>query len=854
MVADSWPSDARRSWSSANKPDCRVSSRAEASPPSPSARALLEGCPIAAALIAIGPPARLAAVNPPWRSLWREHDPDLAAANGLPLDRLLAASVDAAGSAALRAAVGDGRPVDLLLAVDRLGPSVLRAWGCRLDDHYLLVLDQLADPDGLASGWKLPAGAFDPATEFRYTAALAADGSWRITAAVPDFRGVLGLADATEGWLGRAASGDRRALRSRHLRLLAGTAQSLRYAVELEDGRRLTLDDTAVPVRHPLSDEVIGLLGHVRLAAAAPGAAPSDTAVDRAATARPPARPADRLDAVVDGLAAVGTAALVLAAEGRILAANRPAAALLDEARERLLAADAAGLLFADAATARDHLGRALDRDAAAPVVEVVLAAPGPRSGVQAGPPLRCRLWPLVLEGDRLVLATLAAEAASEARFRDALYFDDVTGLANRYLCLDRLRQNIGRAAAMDGRLAVLVLAVARWSLLERSFGRTTAEALLAAVAERLTAAIGELDTAATLGDARFAVIAARLASTDDAARIAQSLLDQLRTPVRVGEREIGLGGAIGIAVYPTDGETAETLLAHAEAALDRLPAGQEGGYQFYNSAMTAASSDRLLLEQQLLRAVEGHEFLLLYQPQISFASSRIVGMEALIRWRHPELGMVPPAEFIPLAEETGVIVQIGEWVLETACLELQRWFAAGVAPLRLAINISGRQYNDPNLVAGIRRTLEATGFPPHLLELELTESVIMEDVVDAARRLGDLHALGINLAVDDFGTGYSSLSYLKRFPIRSLKVDRSFVRDIAHNEASAAIARAIIAFGSALGLKVIAEGVESHDQYDILRSSGCDELQGYLFSRPVPAEDAKKLATERRHLPLVRA
>jgi EAL domain-containing protein (putative c-di-GMP-specific phosphodiesterase class I) len=259
-------------------------------------------------------------------------------------------------------------------------------------------------------------------------------------------------------------------------------------------------------------------------------------------------------------------------------------------------------------------------------------------------------------------------------------------------------------------------------------------------------------------------------------------------------------------------------------------------------------------MEQQLYAAIERDEFLLLYQPQISFASSRIVGMEALIRWRHPELGMVPPAEFIPLAEETGAIVAIGEWVLRTACRELVGWLDAGVAPLRLALNISGRQYNDPNLVPSVRQTLEATGFPSHLLELELTESVIMEDVVDAAKRLGELHGLGVNLAVDDFGTGYSSLSYLKRFPIRSVKVDRSFVRDIAHNESSASIARAIIAFGSALGLKVIAEGVESHDQYDILRGCGCDELQGYLFSRPVPAEDAKKLATERRHLPLVRA
>jgi diguanylate cyclase (GGDEF)-like protein len=615
-----------------------------------------------------------------------------------------------------------------------------------------------------------------------------------------------------------------------------------------------------MPVRHPTSGEVIGLVGRVRLegsAATTPSACATAPPSTHHSTAPRSHSVADlekgRLDAVMRGLAAVDTAALVLAGDGRILAANALAATLLGRPLDGLLSQTAWTVLSSDGETADDCLARALalDDDAAAPgVVELVLAA----GESECGGPLRTSLRPLELAGSRFVLATLTVETAGQTRIRDALYFDDVTGLPNRFLCLDRLRQNIGRTAAHDGLLAVLVIAIARWSLIDRSFGRTTAQALLAALAQRLTAVIGSLDTAATLGEARFGVIAGNLASTDDAARIAQSLLDQLRAPVTVADREIAVEGTIGIAVYPSDGETAEALLTHAEAALDRLPAGQATGYQFYTSAMNAASSGRLLLEQQLLEAIERDEFLLLYQPQISFASSRIVGMEALIRWRHPELGMVPPDEFIPLAEETGAIVQIGEWVLETACRELQRWFAAGVAPLRLAINISGRQYNDGNLVPGVRRTLEATGFPAHLLELELTESVIMEDVVDAARRLGDLHALGINLAVDDFGTGYSSLSYLKRFPIRSLKVDRSFVRDIAHNESSASIARAIIAFGSALGLKVIAEGVESHDQYDILRGCGCDELQGYLFSRPIPAEDARKLATERRHLPLVRA
>jgi diguanylate cyclase (GGDEF)-like protein len=838
-----------------------VSSTSETSPLISPTTALLEGCPIAVALVTTVPPFRLFSANAPWRSFWQGHDPDLAA-DGAPLDRLLGLSVDAAGSEALRRAIAEGAALDLTLAVDRLGPALLRIRGWLVGEHYLLAVDALADPDLLASTWPGHGAVRTPAAEFRYTAALAADGAWRITAAVPDFRTVLGLAADRTGWLDRAVPGDRRALRSRHLQLAAGTAQNLRYTVECDHGRRLMLDDVAAPLHHPTNGEVIGLVGRVRLAG---GAAPVSPGV---AAARLHAYHGDEptvcgtlrcvhpgADAVVRGLAAVGTAALVLADDGRILAGNPMATSLLERPLEDILAQSAGTVLFRDDETAADCLARVFAAPADAAGVAVTLAAGGPAGGggAAAGASLDVGFRPLDLEGGRFVLATLAPGTAGEASNRDVLYFDHVTGLPNRFLCLDRLRQNIGRSAANDGVLAVLVVAIARWSLVERSFGRNTAEALLAALAQRLTAVLGELDTAAMLGEARFAVIAGNLAGSDDAARIAQSVLDQLREPVTVAGREIGVSGAVGIAVYPTDGETAETLLAHAEAALDRLPASQATGYQFYTSAMNAASSGRLLLEQQLLEAVERDEFLLLYQPQISFASSRIVGMEALIRWRHPELGMVPPAEFIPLAEETGAIVQIGEWVLETACRELQRWFAAGVAPLRLAINISGRQYNDANLVPGVRRTLEATGFPPHLLELELTESVIMEDVVDAAKRLGDLHRLGINLAVDDFGTGYSSLSYLKRFPIRSLKVDRSFVRDIAHNESSAAIARAIIAFGSALGLKVVAEGVESHDQYEILRACGCDELQGYLFSRPIPAEDAKRLATERRHLPIAR-
>jgi diguanylate cyclase (GGDEF)-like protein len=738
----------------------------------------------------------------------------------------------------------------MLIACDRDGPRAVRVWGFSFGDLYAVLLEQILEPERIALLWSMNGCGDETAVAFTYMAGLGPDGRWRISASVPDFRAVLGLADDADGWLQWVAGADRPALRSRNLQLIQGTNHTGRYTLDLPDGRVVNLRDSARPVCHPLSQEVIGLLGRVEVLG---GLALASEAIEATQATQVGFRslPANSdLEQLCRGLELAHIPALLLDLDAMIIRCTAAASGILGEMSDNLVGRSAVGILFASAETASRKLEEASSAAAenTEPVVQVEVQA-----SLGAAAPPRMKLKSLALDGDRQILVCLDGEATFDRGLHDAPYFDGATGLPSRFLCLDRLRQNIARSADGGSNLAVLVLEIDRWSLIGRSFGRTVAESTMAEIARRIVATIGGLDTAARLADSRLAVIAGNLAGPDDAARTAEALLDRLGEPVIVGDREIEVGGSIGIAVFPEDGDCAETLIAHAEAALNRKTGGEELDYRFYTSAMNTAFSDRQLFEQQLLDAVERDEFLLLYQPQISFASSRIVGMEALIRWRHPELGMVPPAEFVPLAEETGAIGAIGEWVLETACRELHGWFSAGVAPLRLAINISGRQYNDPKLVASIQRTLEDTGFPPHLLELELTESVIMEDVVDAARRLGDLHALGINLAVDDFGTGYSSLSYLRRFPIRSLKVDRSFVRDIAHNEASAAVARAIIAFGSALGLKVIAEGVESHDQYEILRGCGCDELQGYLFSRPVPADDARKLATERRHLPLVR-
>lgn len=364
------------------KPGCRVSSETEPTLLSPSSRAFLEDWPIALALVTIGQATRLTLTNAPWQAFWQVSDPELAVA-GAPLERLLAASVDAVGSAALGRAVAEGRPLDRLLAVDRLGPVVLRVRGCRLDGHYLLAIEPELGPHGLAAGWPSPELGLAWPDTFGYTAALAVDGSWTITGAVPDFRPVLRLAASCQGWLDRVAPGDRRALRSRHLQLLAGAAQSLRYRIELEDGERLTLDDVALPVRHPLTGEVIGLLGRVQLAAddqprrsirpPAPGefaGAGNQPVTVRNAAADPaaptmPGLAAARMEAVVEGLQAVGSAALLLAVDGRVLACNAAAGNLLDDDPEALVGRAAGDVLFGGEATAEDWLDQVLGADPA---------------------------------------------------------------------------------------------------------------------------------------------------------------------------------------------------------------------------------------------------------------------------------------------------------------------------------------------------------------------------------------------------------------------------------------------------------------------------------------------------------
>jgi len=420
---------------------------------------------------------------------------------------------------------------------------------------------------------------------------------------------------------------------------------------------------------------------------------------------------------------------------------------------------------------------------------------------------------------------------------------DALTGLANRSLLADRLEQALVYARRSGRPLAVLLLDLDRFKHVNDTLGHSTGDALVRAIGARLTAAVRDGDTVARLGGDEFVVVLTGLARADDVAAVAHKLLRAAAAPVEVNGRELRASASIGVALFPQDAADAESLLAHADAAM--YAAKEQGGacFRYFVPELNRRAVRRLALEAGLRRALERGELRLHYQPQTDIAGT-FIGVEALLRWQHPDLGLVPPADFIPLAEETGLIEPIGDWVLRTACRDVQAWEAAGLPALNVAVNISPRQFRSGDLAVRLRAILAERGFDPGRLELELTESAVMHDAAAAARVLAEVKALGVRIALDDFGTGYSSLAALKRFPIDTLKIDRSFVADLPGDAEDAAITGTVIAMGHALGLAVLAEGVETQAQLDFLCRAGCDALQGYLLARPLPpAELAGLLA-----------
>ncbi|MBA2619960.1 MAG: EAL domain-containing protein [Acidobacteria bacterium] len=435
----------------------------------------------------------------------------------------------------------------------------------------------------------------------------------------------------------------------------------------------------------------------------------------------------------------------------------------------------------------------------------------------------------------------------AEEKVNRMAYYDSLTNLPNPALFKDRFTHELGKAGGERKMSATVFLALDRFKNINDTLGHAAGDELLRGFAERLAGCIRKTDTAAYFGGSEFALLATEVSSAEDCAKIAQKIKNSLQKPFACGGQELFITASFGISLAPVDGEDCQTLLKNASIALHR--ARQNGGddYQFYTADMHERALKSLSLENNLRRALERGEFVLHYQPQISAATGKMTGTEALVRWVHPELGMIPPLEFIPIAEATGLIVPLGIWILQTACAQNAAWRRAGFPALRVAVNLSLRQFQQSNLVETVSRVLAETGLESQYLELELTESLLMNNAEQTIETLRDLRNLGIKISIDDFGSGYSSLAYLKNLPIDTLKIDRAFVTDIATEANDAAIVKTIITLSRNLGLKTIVEGVETEAQSKILAALGCDEMQGYLFSKPLAARALETFLSERQ-------
>lgn len=427
-------------------------------------------------------------------------------------------------------------------------------------------------------------------------------------------------------------------------------------------------------------------------------------------------------------------------------------------------------------------------------------------------------------------------------------YYDALTGLPNRMLFYDRFSTAINNASRNGDMLAIIFLDLDNFKTVNDTLGHGVGDQLLHDVAVRLKDNLRSADTIARLGGDEFIVLLPRLKCTKDAAKITQKIIDSLRPPFSFGGREFHITASAGVALYPNDGDEAHALLRNADIALYRAKEHGKDSYQFYMPAMGDQAFERLALENNVRKALGRQEFLLYYQPIVSLITGNIVAVEALLRWQHPDHGLVYPSEFIPILEETGLIIPVGEWVVNAACKQAKIWQDKGLGPIRVAVNLSPRQFQQEGMVEMISKALVKNSLSPEYLEFEITENAVMKDVDSAVVMFHKLKEMGLHISVDDFATGYSSLSFLKRFPADTLKIDQSFIRDAIQNTNDAEIARAIITLAHNLGMKAIAEGVETVEQLEFLRRLKCDEIQGYVFSRPLPVQEATELlVTEMR-------
>ncbi|MDD5329996.1 MAG: EAL domain-containing protein [Sulfuricella sp.] len=435
------------------------------------------------------------------------------------------------------------------------------------------------------------------------------------------------------------------------------------------------------------------------------------------------------------------------------------------------------------------------------------------------------------------MMEDISERKLAESTIRRLAFYDPLTDLPNRRLMRERLERAIIWSRREESLTALLYIDLDRFKTVNDTLGHGIGDALLKAVSARLAHCVREEDTIARLGGDEFAVVLGNVHGSEEAATVAEKIIEIMEAPFPLGGHEVFASASIGISLYPTDSTNLDTLLKNADIALYQAKDLGRNTFQFYSESVNTLAMERLELEIGLRKAVERGELYLEYQPQLDLANGEIVGLEALARWRHPTLGSIPPAKFIPLAEETRLIVPIGEWLLRAACNQLRAWHDAGFGHLSVAVNLSAVQFRQKGLLETVARALDEAGIPPGKLELEITESILMSNTGETIATLNGLSGLGVRLSIDDFGTGYSSLGYLKRFPVSTLKIDRSFVRDITVDPDDRAIAEAVIALARSLKLWVIAEGVETQAQLEILRQLDCDGIQGYLISRPMAAD-----------------
>ncbi len=446
------------------------------------------------------------------------------------------------------------------------------------------------------------------------------------------------------------------------------------------------------------------------------------------------------------------------------------------------------------------------------------------------------------------IISDITERKLTAERIHHLAYYDAITGLPNRSLLIKLTEQALAEARRDKSSGALMFIDLNRFKPINDTLGHAAGNALLRGVGERFRDVMRDADVVARIGDDEFVVALFDNAHNEKAAVVAQRLLASLDKPFMIEGHALTIGASVGISVYPEDGNTVEALLHNAAIALDRAKQGGVSTCVFFSHEMNQRSVEKLQLEAGLRQALINNELVLHYQPKVDLLDGSIIGAEVLVRWQHPERGLVPPAEFIPVAEESGLIVAIGNWVLEHTCAQARLWHEAGMAPIRVAANLSARQFGS-GLVDGVRNLLLRHQLPPHWLELEITESMLMNSAEQVIDMMDEITGLGITLSLDDFGTGYSSLSYLKRFPIETIKIDRSFVRGIPEDSDDCAIAAAIVSMSKQLKLRVIAEGVETVAQAQFMRDLGCEEIQGYLFSAPVPAKEFERMLLNKTRL-----